>query len=182
MEQSIVDQLSECLTCRTFEEIEFPFWNDDHYQMTDCKEVAMRREITAKYVLIHISDSKFRSVYIQNFKKLSALFNIPVKIEEFVVVSDQVKYICISISGWWSKNLLHRELCRLVFKSCYQPYKSIDDFFKNSLYVAFFACSAEVRRFFLDLKKNTEAQSGVKLSKAPYSGFFTWMKNGVFNF
>ena len=181
MEQSILDQLSECLACRTFEEIEFPFWNDD-YQMTDCKEVAMRREITAKYVLIHISDAKLRSVYIRNFKQLSALFNIPVKIEEFVVVSDEVSFTCISITGWWSKNLLSRELCRLLCKSCYQPYKSIDDFFKNSLYVAFFACSAEVRRFFLDLKKNAEAQSGVKLSKAPYSGFFTWMKNGVFNF
>lgn len=180
MEEAIINQLSWGLMHQLGTDVSFPYFLDGT-SMTDCKEVAMRREITPKYVLILVDPNLLNS-YVKNFKQLSALFNIPVNIEEFVVVYNRRHYTFLSITGWWSKNLLRRELCRLLFKSCYESYKSINGFLKYSPYEAYFLCSAEAIRFFRDLKKNVEAQSGVKLSKAPYSGFFTWMKNGAFKF
>lgn len=177
MKQEIIDKVEPCLRETYGEAPLFPCFRRGIGYLHDCKELALRRELDPTYVLAYIP-TRTQNVFLRNFIHLSNLFGIPVKYETFQVKNKNF----LSIGGWWAKNKFRRELCRLILKCCARPYVSIDDFLSNSKYKVYFLASPKSKQFFLNLKVNTEKQSGFRVREAPYIGFFTWMQRGLIKF
>jgi len=172
MQQEIIDKLAECCRHTYGTPVLFPCDRRNSKFLHSCKEYGVRYEISNKYVLAYIPIRM--KTFITNFTKLSNLFGIPVEIEEFKIGTKSF----VAIGGWWAKNKLRRELCRIVLKSSYKSFKDIPDFIKSSMYNPYFVSVGPARDFFENLKLNTEKQVGFRFSNESYTGFFSSMKSG----
>ncbi len=142
----------------------YPYYRHGKYDVAWCKELACRFEIWTECVVL---GTKNPTESVKAFKTLSKNAGIEIKKDDIEIFKKW-----IIIRGWWARNVLRRELCRLVIRS--GVYDNIS-LVLNGFYKNWFTPSTS--EYFTNdkFKAFVENQKGFKVDKTiPHSGFFVW--------
>ena len=158
--------------------LQFPYFRSGEYRMTSCKEIGCRFEIWTDCVVVR-TDSRLAKQTLDCFKKLTLACKIPLK-ETDLELAKIKNSNWIIIRGWWARNVLRRELCRLVLRSghCNTTIeKVLVGTYKEYFFYTRFRSGGEFSSN--KFKDWVESIKNFKVDKTlGGSGFFKWVKQG----
>ncbi len=156
--------------------INFPYFRNGQYSINACKEMGCRFEIWTNAIVIGLNP-EIAQQKLDNLISLSLACGIPIKETDFELAKVN-KNTWLIIRGWWARNVVRRELSRLIIKS--GNFVKIEDIVRGN-YQNYFVGSPSLRLMFSKDKFKTWVESirNFKVDKTLVgSGLFQWYQNG----